>query len=999
MDGDQDELNKLKSEMSSKTYRNIRLPKQNKDLEAPNMADLHKILHMRYLLRRQIYLRSRLARIENHAGSAKYVDGEPNPTETYVNYLIQCCRDIEQLCDWFCLCWDLLLLFFGEQLNSSTESRLTIDHIVSNYFETGKNVITNSLSINVDSTTVSKRRRPISLSPQKGRLSKRRRKNAPGPDDCQSMGSSNFAVERLLATIKDNSTTSFLPMAGKMIHTVSHFIVDPGLNWKERACQLLGDERLEHERLQSARHEAKEDRAARNTEDNESESEESDADDNTFYTYEEIESAVAILGKSPVLTRLDWTPEKEKLESKLWEIVDTELSARDLLCQIADEKSDLSKEDDPILKSLRHIVEKAADPENDIFNVNPIGKASSPVTREVLAGGIELRSWLLDVWHTELGRERISFVENLRKRLLELPDLSEVAEVNSNAHVLSTIAAAKSKVQVLVESALSPSTKEMASIELWPPTQNPTLVTVAGVDEALAKMKTCLFILPAEEKLAVRRDVLLWGERARLLINLSDGIRIDFQQLETLSVDLQSILKGRSKTRVELLKDVYPSLEVERELERFGSSDVMLINGPIVQTASSLFARASQWKLRSQSILDTLRMHGNRTAGEAISTQKSPSMVDIKRINDLTVEYKTMEVNLCTCIKALEAVEREATQWNRRLYQNIIEQDKPLGDCLPFLLKERDLRPSGIIIDPTRQVFDSLVDVLAWYRSVKDAISKATSKIISLSVQGKSESEIKQEHSLMTVDSFYPLLVEGIELVETFARNAGLANLVQTSNVQHSLQILENFGFRRSAKSVNLEKILFHPLGSSILSRLVGSEADAAQGSPLFLMGWYSWHLLVDELISSCEQVPNYEEGEKDTAVRLTSPSLKLAKGVIAQQPRLGSASGNTSSDRISLMRTKTLEVAKLERLISSAESAENGMRTLLSQSKELLKAGIQKTEMVQQHLTNLKQSYAELKSRTRCRDRLSLDTSLEAPIDHHVKIFTWLVRLFAVSD
>eukprot|EP00980_Cylindrotheca_fusiformis_P009230 scaffold2012_cov193-Cylindrotheca_fusiformis.AAC.2 len=992
MDSDQDELDRLKHEISSKTYNPIQLPKQNERIETPSIEDLHQIQHLRYLLRRQVFLRSRLAKIENHAGSAKYIDGEPNPTETFVNHLVQCCRDLEQLCDWFCHCWELLSLFFREesdttlpQADSNPEVQLSVDHIVSSYYETGKTTITNSLAINLDST-VSKRRNPQSPPPQKGRHSKRRRTNRSGAFAEQAIRSSNGAVEHLLEAIRDSRICpSILTMAGKMIRSLCQFVLDPCIDWKERVGQLLGDEELDDTGIHGIKHETE----GRNTQIGESDSGESCEEEAAFYSCEEIESALAALAESPVLRRLDWKVEKEALEKKLREILETETSALGLLSQITEENDSLTHGDDPILKNLESIAESVANPRSHLFNVNPIGKATSHLTREVLRDGLELRKWLVDAWHAEKERERLSFVEGLGKRLKELPDLSKVLKIVKNPKAKSTITRAKKKVESLVKRVLSIHNVDMMSIGVLPPTQDPTLVTIAGVDKALAKMKECPFILVPEEEMAIRRDVLQWGERALLLITLSNGTRMDFQQLETLVIDLQLILKGRSKTRMELLKNVHSNLILDREMERFGSNDVVAIHGSVVQTVSSLFSKASQWKLKAESIIDSLRMHGNPIAGESISTQKSPPMVDIKRISDLTLEYKSLNVNLDACIELLEAVERGAVKWSSGLYEAILKQKTTVDDCLPFLLRERDLRPSGIIIDPTRHVYDSLVDVLTWYQGVKDAIRDANHEINSLSDQNIAESTIHQKHSSMTDRCFYPLLAEGIELVESFARHIGMTIASQLSNIQSFVRLLEEFGFRRSGKAVNLEKIQSHALGNSILTRLIGSGVDEEQGFPLFVMVWYGWHLHVAELIRRCEGTQKLVEGGKEIDGH---PSLIEAKDLMALQPRLEALPDNSSSSRVLLISSKTQELAKLECLVSIAESAENEMCSLLSQSKDLLKAGIQQAEKVEQHLNNLKQSYGTLKTHAKSSGYLSLDASFEAPIDHDIKLFTWLV-------
>jgi hypothetical protein len=104
-----------------------------------------------------------------------------------------------------------------------------------------------------------------------------------------------------------------------------------------------------------------------------------------------------------------------------------------------------------------------------------------------------------------------------------------------------------------------------------------------------------------------------------------------------------------------------------------------------------------------------------------------------------------------------------------------MEEKISLEKCLTFLETDQDHRPKGIIMDPTRHVFDSLVDLLAWHDHVKESIQQLISNMLEASRKGESESSIAEEYSGLLSNLMYPLLVEGTDIVEAFETIRGVA--------------------------------------------------------------------------------------------------------------------------------------------------------------------------------------------------------------------------------
>jgi hypothetical protein len=989
---DQSDLNNLQRELNSKTCRVIGLTDRKDGVEIPRLDDLKKILHLRYLLQAQIFLRSRLATIVNHHGSTKFVGGEPNPTEAHVNNLTECCRDLNQACEWYCKCWELLTTFFGQIPSFTADKLITFDNVFDEYLEFGKNCLVNCASMDLRSTA-SKRRQLLSPTSNK-RRPKRRRKHASwgsSPDhvlesvaDEGDLRSTSF-VDQFVRTLEQSTESWFLVLFGKMLQTVSHFVVDPLLTWRRKARLLIGDK----DELGDAMNDEDGMEDEKENSDSEDEGSESSGEkEQQFFTVEAIEVCIRSLEGNPVLSFLDLSREEVKLKTKLAAVQAIATKATELLQRIAEDTGDSSKSSDEVLEGLKAILTVVQSPDHDTFNVEPIGRVGSQLTRDLLANAIEIRSWLNDVKHAEAVRERRVFIEELVARTNQLPSPSDMPMGVDDSDLLRRREDAERAVHSM-HGTLSEYDPlfEKYSLEIDQRQGSSGILSREGALEALKELAKCAVISVAEEEISSRVDILDWSEEAGAILR-SDTTRIEYAPLEELFKSLQLILSGRSQTRRGILVDVTVNDNVETEVCSFASTDAKSICGSLMERATSLYSKASQWKERAEAAISTLRMHGNPSAGEILAALKLPGMVDIKRINDLVSEYESLSVEVPEYTDILQRVQEDANKWSTALKTTITAEDISLENCLSFLVRERECRPKGIIMDPTRHAYDSLLEFLGWHTRVNENVQKLAADTSKASRQVELANSSVEKYSTLLVSTIYPLLGEGADVVEVYERARDVSGQFR-ANSQLCGQVLEKlYGIRKSSRALSRERLESHPLGSCILSRMVRVEVDLSEGLPLFFLLWVEWHLFVADFVSQCDDVSDSESESNDTTSGCPR-SLAGARDLRAQQPIHPDIDGVGPSDVLLLLKTKTTELERLDCVIKEAEQVESKIRDLLSRSKDMLKGSIHKVDLVRQHLSQLKES---LKDRVLGEGGLSLSPALGPQLERHIKVFTWLV-------
>lgn len=938
----------------------------------PPLDELNEILELKRHVQAQIYLRSKLATIVNLHGSIKYIDGEPNPTEPLVNHLRECCGDLEHACDWYLRCWELLTTCFGQKSGqSSNESdcqAMDYEKLLEKYLEYGKNCILNCAMLDLESTT--SKRRQLVASPQ--RRPKRRRKQYHGQseDDLDTEGDFrcttfvDYFVQKL-----SHHERWYLPIFAKMLQILSHSIINPLVHWRLKANQLMG-RKDDLEGILEEDDVSKEDDII---------SIDSVSEHDKVFSYQDVEACLLALESNPILSLVDLSNEENALQKKLQDIEETALKVRALLARLGEESIETpcddthlsQSESDPVLEELETISQELNSPGHSCYNMDPIGKPGASVTRSTLVGAKEWRLFLLEVRHAICTRERKCFLEHLGKRMQDLPDLLGIdlnmgnfsdrrVQVEQQVHLLLAD----------LEDVAAIEEKFTGELNRADP-QESNLLSIEGAQQALLQLEKLPVLLLVEEKISLRLALMEWREKATESLS-NDDTTITFLQLESLYQSLQLIYKGESKTRCKATSKLRANEKIESQIRQFVTQDVQFLDSSLVDRVKVLYLSSLQWKEKAEAIIFALRMHGNGSVGDAGPCLKLPAMVDVKRITDLVSEYDKLGVEIPGYTATLKKVLHEAICWSSRVETELTRDHLLIKERLQILEQESHLRPKGLIMDPTRQVMETLADLLEWHCRSKEALDSAMATI--------KHADDEHTFSDKLVNNIYPVLAEGIEVVELFSQGNKKCYEANAEITLRNLQ--DSFHIRRSTRSLSRERIELHPLGVRLLNQIVNQDFDIKEGSPLNMYVWFDWHLAVTAFVRSVDE----RQGSQLCRTRTEAEAL------LASQPAPEASHDNSRLCDLGMHISN--EVKRLEQLIHEARDAESCIRELMSKSRDLRKGSLQKADYVRRHLSELKEQQTLLKERSSGNHGLLLDSSVEALLDHHSKIFSWIVSL-----
>lgn len=1071
------------------------MPEQSKNIAPlPVADDLHRILRLRVQLQSQIVLRTKLAKIENHERASSNANRIRNPTEPYVNHLVQCCKDLDGACEWYCKSWKLLQHFFGTATTDGSRSigteekaqldQLTFESLMNQYMEFGRDSLVNASAIDVNASSgSSKRRQPVP--PKMGgatRRTKRRRKHNIRMDDdllaYESQSSSIFDdnmescafVSHLVRTIEESNRCWYIGMLGNMLLALSHLVVGPLLEWKHNAMLILGsggdgmDTQLgvQHAgRVTTPRDDSPSKRKTQSksnreiwtsktfenktvvhvqTPDVKSISGESDdvamneevsedvdvnaVDDNDDgdnsscdgeveekrFCYEEIQDCVATIRNSRVLSRFNLFDDVHKLHAKLHDIEKIEKDATSLLSRLAEDVARTSKLCDGVLIGLKEIVNEMNSPKSTLYNVDPLGKRGSgllvnitPITRDQILAAAEFREWLLDVAHVKSVRERECFVNRVISQVVHklIPDQIDLPALARNPSVEESLEQAIRTVTDLSKS-IEMDDGTIAAIEenlVVRPVEitdisrlTSQLDSLTAVMSELAKNTVISLV---EEKIAARIDVITWQSRAsNLLLRLSESAKktLTLDDVKNLYDNLQQVVRGKASTRTDLLRGVDPNDKVDQEISLFATADVNLLCLSTASEVSKLYTTVISWKERADAALSCLRMHGNKSAGTVLSTQKLPAMVDIKRIDDLIYDDANSPILIPGYVDTFRRIQTEAHEWSSRLQTELGDETRSVQECLSFVESERDRRPRGIVQHPTRTVVDNLVDLLSWYVKAQEAMENVSDTLSRTPEQGYAEN-IAQEYSSRIIESVYPFLADVAEALEVYCAAYTAAKGVTAqfrAKPGKCLEILENlFRQRKSSRSLSKEKLHCNEMIEIFFSRLL--DRDESQGFIFQMMLWFHWHLFVTDFVAP------WNDTDRVQLPWETVPSLTAARELRSQEPFVSdNVDMSTVPKRMQvLIATKTTELITFEKLILEAENIELAIKETFAKARDLLRGSLQKADMVREHFSRLKEFLSIVKAREVGNGGLALNSTLETQIEHHIKIFGWLVRTF----
>ncbi|KAL3920413.1 MAG: hypothetical protein SGILL_003277, partial [Bacillariaceae sp.] len=1020
----------------------------------PTSLDFDRIQRLQYLLEAQILLRSKLAKIESPDGEDRFTDGVRNPTEPYVNHLVQCCRDLIQACSWHSKAWKLLRLVFGDASSGNEEQLLTFERLMDEYIRYGKDAIVSLATMGIDSCSSGKRRLPVSPSATSGRRgSKRRRLKASSSSDmdqtngCESVVTaaselekdmfSTHLVDSFVAALEQNGPRWYEKYMGTMLQSLSHLIVQPLVRWKGQVGLILRNadaitlvtgrstvlghpdecvETVNDCEMKDAnavelcpRGESTADspvslKNATNVE-KDSGSYSDGSEEEPKFTYTEVQQYSAEIRNNRTLSTFDLVGESEQLQQLLRRIEQNEKMARSLFCRLTENMSPQNEKDE-ILEGLREIIKAIEDPTSPLSHIEPLSTnnnaGSLTINKDDVLDAFALREWFVNIERVKSLRERRSLVLALHAVVEEdvLPDLEHAPRLAAHGNIVTCREEGVQSITQIYNEDLAHrnlSEKYEKELHLSAPLQCidgfDSVACIGELQSALTALAETPTISLTDEKICSRIDMISWSEDAKKFLaklNSAHGKAVSLEETRMLDDARISLLAGRSPSRVKLTRDLKQDDKVDSEIRAFVSTDLHHFCGPLANDVEKLYQMSSSWKERADSILFCLRVHGNPHAGLKLAAQKLPAMVDIKRIDDLVSDYAESQV-VIDGNNELVSIKSDSYRWSQAMLSTLGNENVSFSEALSLVENARDDRPKGLMMDPTRAVVDSIVDLLLWYQKVAVTFNDVLEKVAQLSSGGDALSE-STSYSEVITEMVYPLLADGSDVLEVYCSeycsSRGITRQFKAQS-EHALGILDRvFDVRRSSKAVTSEKIQSNELIQNLLSRMITN--DEKECFPLQLLLWFQWHLFVSNFVAP------FDKSDKKRLSGGSVTSLRNAIELRDRQPFLcDSIDLSGTAVPQALIQVQSQELIEFDRIIHTAQETEEEIRAMFFKAKDLLRGSIQKPELILSHLSQLKQYLSIFKARLQGEGGVALNEALGGQLDSHIKIFGWLSRTF----
>lgn len=942
----------------------------------PSVQDFVKVKFLLFQVRAQRYFRTKLATITDHGER-----GDEDPTEAYVNHLVSCLEQLDQVCTWYNKCYLLHQHVVG---TGSTKLLPVVDfETVQNSIEIGIEQLISILSIDVSHGGA--KRKPVNISSGTRKTKRRRIHKEPGfmttsevirHANCnkdnqfilnkEGQCMNDKCVQKFTKKILQSDHRWFQKCFCEMLRNISLHLHDPMLKWKNEAEAVLGDRTPFVEDESETENISK--MSSKKEEIDSVSTISGDDEDDIYYSFEDVESCYQAFLHQEVLRNCNFSILIERLKKKLAAIQAFETEAWKLLSSLVQEPEVGSlKASDDILICLKKLKDAAENSDQNILNVDPLGLSrSSKMNRDVLNDAIAVREWILDLRHCENFRERVSFVQDVVSRAPSLPHVpSPPNSCDSDDSVSARLAKVIADVQNMssnIYAHLHVFTRfERLVAESSDPDADPEhLRSVEGVTRAFEQLRSIPVLSTVEEKLAVRLDIMKW----RILADSHlSAAQYEFSIIEELHMELCKILAGENGTRMELVTKLECSHAVDKEIRAFAVSDTMLLAHSTVIQVQELYTSSYEWKKRADAIILSLQIHGNSLAGPQIVSTKVAAMVDLKRVDDLLVEYTTLNVTLMKQHQILLCVKTEANKWSLNVSEIVTKNNDLYGS----LIKEREQRPKGLIMEPARHVVDFWIDALDWLNRVTVSLN------------------LLSAGSTFTAD-LYSLILEGLDVVVSFSstRKSPNDNEFKVEPEVVPLLIAGLTDTPRQLRHFSKEKLESTELGKVIFARLVN---DYLHDQSLYCLVFILWRLTLLDLLGKCD-------GTKADA-SLHRPTLLHAKHVLHSQPQVSKYhcdAGETLFLRVIAMGS-TSELDRYRMLIIDGEETETTARMLLHTTKDLIRGSFNHADSLRKHFSRLKEVQSNFKARSQIGPGFVLNLELEQQLDHCIKDLSWLVK------
>jgi hypothetical protein len=953
--------------------------KDNESIPRPSRYDLKKIKFLLFQIRAQVYLRQKLALITDHGDR-----GDDDPTEAYVRHLVACLEQLGQMCTWYEECFLIHQQVFGS--GDTSAAMINVETIRQTCVEHGREQLIHLVAMDVThGGAKAEKRKPLSSPPGIRKTKRRRTQKDPGympsagatahneSNDGELFSLVNegeFISDKYIqnftkTVVRDDSRWFQLLFAG-MLCSTSLYIQQPILKWTRQAEAVLGDRKLVADELNET--EPGIEMGSSNDENDSVSAVSEDEEHETFYSFDDIQDCHLTFLNHQLLRQFDLSSLVARLEEKLKAIERFESQSWKLIsCLVQEPEVGSLKANDEILIGLKELKDAAQNSDRYLLNVDPLGSSSScKINREVLNDAIALREWVVDLRHSENFRERVSFVQDVVSRAPSLPHVpsppnssdgedsvpTRLSKVMADVQKVSSNLYAHLHVFNRLERLVGESSVSAADPE--------NLRSKEGVSRAFDQLKSIPVLSTVEEKLAVRLDIMNWRTRADSQLLAPPYA---YHTVEELYEDLSKILAGENQNRSDLLRNLESCNVVDKEIRAFAAADATLLAEVAVKQVQDLYIKSSEWKKRADAIISALKTHGNPLAGAPIPSTKAAAMVDLKRIDDLLLEYPTLKIVLLTQQEILIRVQSDAREWSCRISDVIHGKNNLYAN----LVSERERRPKGLVMEPARHVVDSWVEALDWNIRVTEALR--------LFSAGDAE-----------LSRLYPLIIEGMEAVVAYSSSRECSHLTEFKVNTEICTVLVTgvMDSHRQIRHLSKEKMEVSELGKKLFSRLI---ADENNDFSLLCLVFVTWRIAVLDLFERS----NIMVAEKGSV----RPTLVEAKDLLKAQPCVPDNVGDVEKSLFFRV-TKaglTSEVESYKTMIADAEQTETTARTLLSRTKDLIRGSFNHADSLKKHFLSLKEVQANFKARTQAGPGLVLSLELEQQLDHCIKDLSWLVK------
>eukprot|EP00548_Thalassiothrix_antarctica_P011400 CAMPEP_0194157588 /NCGR_PEP_ID=MMETSP0152-20130528/72578_1 /TAXON_ID=1049557 /ORGANISM="Thalassiothrix antarctica, Strain L6-D1" /LENGTH=330 /DNA_ID=CAMNT_0038866095 /DNA_START=333 /DNA_END=1323 /DNA_ORIENTATION=- len=328
-------------------------------------------------------------------------------------------------------------------------------------------------------------------------------------------------------------------------------------------------------------------------------------EEEALFSYDDIKRALDQACPHEVLMKFDLSHWSSPLDLKLQKNEEFEIEAWNALSRTVDEVDEPSRNSDPVLTKLYELRDKIDAPGSLLANVSPLAKSiPSDMTKEVIENACQTREWIIDFVQIERRRERVSFVEDVIRRAFQLPLMpclpndttdetslpTKIGEIVSRVHDLDSILS--SHIHII------PQYQEYLTQSADAYTDSKDLRSVDGINEALDVLASIPLLSLVEEKLAIRKDLLLWGKEVTIMLDDSNKFS-SFDLLEKYCTTFNCILGGSSTYRSELTKELTRNEVIEEEICRFIHEDMNSMYNDIGPKVTKIYSEATAWKKRA----------------------------------------------------------------------------------------------------------------------------------------------------------------------------------------------------------------------------------------------------------------------------------------------------------------------------------------------------------------------------------------------------------------